>query len=120
MVRNENDPDLNLQSFNDHGIFTIDELNELSVLHLNIRSLNQHFTEFCNLLDSISFCFDFLGCSETWLSPQTNLDCFNIPGCVLVKNRQVQKSDRINSDRQSGSDQLGSDTDHEKKKHKIY
>ena len=22
-------PDLNLQSFNDHGIFTIDELNEL-------------------------------------------------------------------------------------------
>ena len=32
--------------------------------------------------------------------------------------RQVQKSDRINSDRQSGSDQLGStriDSDHEKK-----
>lgn len=54
MVRNENDPDLNLQSFNDHGIFTIDELNELfsveksqlSVLRLNIRSLNQHFTVF--------------------------------------------------------------------------
>ena len=43
MARNENDPDLNLQSFNDHGIFTIDELNELfpvvkpyfSALHLN-------------------------------------------------------------------------------------
>ena len=29
MGRNLNDSDLNLQSFNDHGIFTIDELNEL-------------------------------------------------------------------------------------------
>ena len=28
--------------------------------------------------------------------------------CVIMDNRQVQKSDRINSDRQSGSDQLGS------------
>ena len=44
MVCNGNDPDLNLQSFNDHGIFTIDELNELfpavksqlSSLHLNM------------------------------------------------------------------------------------
>ena len=26
---------------------------------------------------------------------------------TVLKNRQVQKSDRINSDRQSGSDQLG-------------
>ena len=60
MARNENDPDLNLQSFNDHGIFTIDELNELfpvvkpyfSALYLNITSLNQHFADLCNLLDS--------------------------------------------------------------------
>ena len=29
-------------------------------------------------------------------------------GTPLVKKRQVQKSDRINADRQSGSDQLGS------------
>ena len=46
MARNENDPDLNLQSFNDHGIFTIDELNELfpvvkpyfTALHLNLSA----------------------------------------------------------------------------------
>ena len=71
MTRNENDPDLNLQSFNDHGIFTIDELNELfpvvkpyfSALHVNIRSLNQHFADLCNLLDSTPFTFDFIGCS---------------------------------------------------------
>ena len=115
MFRNENDPDLNLQSFNDHGIFTIDELNELfpveksqlSVLRLNIRSLNQHFTVFCNLLDSISFSFDFLGCSETWLSPQTNLDCFNIPGCVLENNRQGQS--RTGSTRTASPGRINSD-----------
>ena len=56
MAGKEKDPDLNLLSFNDHGIFTLEELNELfpvvkplkSVIHLNIRSLNQHFTELCN------------------------------------------------------------------------
>ena len=62
----ENDPNLNLQSFNDHRIITIDELNEL-----------------CNLLDSTPFTFDFIGCSETWLSPHSYLDCFSIPGYVF-------------------------------------
>ena len=36
---------------------------------------------------------------------------------LQIKDRQVQKSDQINSDRQSGSDQLGSTriaSDHEK------
>ena len=63
MAGKENNPDLNLLSFNDHGIFTLEELNELfpvvkpltSVIHLNIRSLNQHFTELCNLIDSTPF-----------------------------------------------------------------
>ena len=61
MARYENDPDLNLQSFNDHGIFTIYELEELfpvvksyfSALHLNTRRWNQHFADLCNLIDSI-------------------------------------------------------------------
>ena len=60
MVGKEYDPDLNLLAFNDHGIFTLEELKELfpvvkpltSVIHLNIRSLNQHFSELCNLIDS--------------------------------------------------------------------
>ena len=49
MAQNENDPNWNLKSFNDHWIFTIGELNQLflvvkpyfSALHLNITSLNQ-------------------------------------------------------------------------------
>ena len=96
MVGKENDPDLNLLSFNDHGIFTLEELNELfpvvkpltSVIHLNIRSLNQHFSELCNLIDSTSFAFDFIGCSETWLSPYANLDDYIIPGYVLVTDNR--------------------------------
>ena len=70
------DPDLNLQSFNDHGIFTVDELNELSFVvkphlsafHLNVRSLNRHFGELIELLDSIPFAFDFMAFSETWFT----------------------------------------------------
>ena len=96
MNRSINDPDLNLQSFNDHGIFTMDELDELSsfvkphlsAFHFNIRSLNQHFTELCNFLDHTSFVFDFIGCSETWITPQTDLDCLKIPGYTFVNDNR--------------------------------
>ena len=57
------DPDLNIQSFNDLGIFTLEELHQLShvvkpqlsALHLNIRSLSKHFDEQCHLLNSFPF-----------------------------------------------------------------
>lgn len=87
MAHNTNDSDLNnLQSFNDHGIFTIEELNELSsvvkpqlsALHLNNRSLSKHFDELCNLLDSIPFEIDMIACSGTWIMPQVDLDSLKI------------------------------------------
>ena len=52
------DPDLNIQSFNDLGIFTLEEhvvKPQLSALHLNIRSLSKHFDELCHLLNSFPF-----------------------------------------------------------------
>ena len=66
MTQESSDPDLNLQLLNDHGIYTVEEINELSrtvkpqysVIHLNTRSLKQHFEQMCNLLDSISCKFD--------------------------------------------------------------
>lgn len=91
-----NDPDLHSQCFNDHGIFTLDELNELSIvvkphlsaLHLNTRSFNQHFDEWKNLLDSVPFVFDFIGCSETFLTNHSDLDTFEIPGYnMIIDNR---------------------------------
>ena len=64
-------PDLDLQTLNDHGIYTIDETKELSptvklqlsALYLNTKSLlNQHLKQINSLLDSISI----IECSETW------------------------------------------------------
>ena len=88
------DPDLNLQLLNDHGIYTIEEIIELSrtvkpqysAIHLNSRSLKQHFDEMCNLLDSISCKFDFIACSETWFTSETDNTCFQIPGYTLVND----------------------------------
>lgn len=95
-----NDPDLHLQCFNDHGIFTIDELNllsktvkpQLSALHLNVRSFNQHFDEFKNLFDSLPFSFDFVGCSETFFNSQLNLDRFEILGYQLITDNRTFSS----------------------------
>lgn len=73
MNSDANDPDLNMQFFNDHGIYTIEELSELSsvvwpqlsAIHLNIRSLNKHFNELCTFLDTISIQFYLIACSGT-------------------------------------------------------
>ena len=97
MMQESFDPDLNLLLLNDHGIYTIDEINELSrtvkpqysAIHLNSRSLKQHFDEMCNLLDSISCKFDFIACSETWFSSETDSTCFQIPGYTLVNDNRT-------------------------------
>ena len=45
MASDTYDPDLNLQSFNDHGIFTLEELNQLShVRVINNVPLRDHIT----------------------------------------------------------------------------
>ena len=88
VMQESSDPDLNLQLSNDHGIYTIEEINELSrtvkpqysAIHLNLRSLKHHFEKMCNLLDSISCKFDFIACSETWFTSETDSTCFQIPG----------------------------------------
>ena len=97
MLNDTNVPDLNVYSFNDHGIFTLEELNELSslvkphlsALHLNARSLVKHFDELCNLLDSISDIeFDLIVCSETWNTLQGDVERMQIPGYnLLLDNR---------------------------------
>lgn len=94
MSQNDIDPDLNLQNFNDHGIFTIEEIDELSAIvkpqysafHINTRSLNQHYEELCNLLNSIPVNFDFIGCSETWLTGESHIDRYRIPGYTMVND----------------------------------
>ena len=68
MMQESSDPDLHLQILHDHGIYTIEEINELSrtvkaqysAIHLNSRSSKHHFEKMYNLLDSISCNFDFM------------------------------------------------------------
>ena len=47
---------------------------QLSALHLNVTSFNQHFGEFKNLFDSLPFSFDFVGCPDIFINSQLNLD----------------------------------------------
>lgn len=52
---------------------------ELSVIHLNIRSLRSHFYDLLWLLSTLKHDFHFIALSETWLSNNTSNN-FNIPG----------------------------------------
>ena len=97
MTNSRHGPDLNLQSFNDHDIFTLEELNELSrvvkphlsALNLNIRSLCKHIDELYNLLDNSPFEFDINACSETWITPQVDPESIKIAGYnLLTDNRE--------------------------------
>lgn len=81
------DPGLNLLSYNDHGIFTLEELDDfaivmkpayMSLLHLTIRSLNRHFQDLCELVEAVHSVFDFLASSETWVSPQDDITHFRL------------------------------------------
>ena len=97
MTQEYSDPDWNLQLLNDHGIHTIEEINVLSrtvkaqhsAIHLNTRSLKQHFDQMCNLLDATSWKFDFIACSETWFTSKTDNTCFQIPGYTSVNENHT-------------------------------
>ena len=97
MTSDTYDPDLNLQSFNDHGIFTLEELNQLShvvkpqlsALHLNIRSLSKHFDELCHLLNSFPFQLDLFACSETWITPQVDISSLQISGYNIITDKRT-------------------------------
>ena len=51
---------------------------ELSILHLNIRSIANKFDDFNAYLDSLAHEFSVIGLSETWLNC-SNLNDFPLP-----------------------------------------
>lgn len=60
----------------------------LSILHLNIRSVNKHHDEQESLISHKGYCFNIIGCSETWLNDKSFIDILNLEGYVLhYKNR---------------------------------
>ena len=57
----------------------------ISLLHLNSRSLNRNFEHFENLLHSINnFKFSIIGITETWLH-ENSPDLFNLPNYKLLR-----------------------------------
>ena len=93
MTSDTYDPDLNLQSFNDHGIFTLELSHvvkpQLSALHLSIRSLSKHFDELCHLLNPFPFPLDLLASSETWITPQVDISSLQISGYNIITDNRT-------------------------------
>ena len=57
----------------------------ISLLHINSRSLNKNFEYVENLLHSLNnFAFSVIGISETWLH-QNSPDMFNLPNYKLIR-----------------------------------
>jgi hypothetical protein len=52
---------------------------QISIFHLNIRSIPKNLNMLIPTLHSSGLTFDVLGFTETWLRPN-NADCFGIPG----------------------------------------
>ena len=97
---NASDPDLNIQSFNDHGIYTMEELTQLSsivkpqfsMFHVNTRSLNQHFEDFLHLIETFPFNPEFVGCSETWFQSSTDFERFKLPNYVMINEYRASST----------------------------
>ena len=53
---------------NDHTRRPRTANSKLSVLHLNIRSINKNFSELTDLLQTVDYQFQVIGLSETWLN----------------------------------------------------
>ena len=75
------DPDDNFQQLNSSCEYYIEDQfkemlrkksrtanSKLSVLHLNIRSINKNFSELTDLLQTVDYQFHVIGLSETWLN----------------------------------------------------
>ena len=97
------DPDDNFQQLNSSCEYYIEDQfkemlrkksrtanSKLSVLHLNIRSINKNFSELTDLLQTVDYQFHEIGLSETWLNDYSH--SVSVEGYDFVhshrKNRQ--------------------------------
>ena len=100
-----------------HATFTETKLGNVSILHLNCRSLRANFSKICDLLQNMDQKFDVIAMSETWLNSMTDSEIYNLENyqkytcnrsskqgggvmlyvknlmCVIIKTR-TQLSDR--------------------------
>jgi len=78
--------DININKFNE----TFCNLNEFSILHLNIQSISKNFDNLTIFLNSIKTNFSIIGLSEIWLNSNLDAQFYNLPNysfeCSLREN----------------------------------
>ena len=75
-----------LQQFIDN----VHKSKDLSIIHINRRSLNANFTDLKILLETLDFLFDVIGLTETWLN-ESNADVFQLDGYDFYHRNRVAK-----------------------------
>ena len=63
---------------------------DLSIIHINCRSLNANLTDLKVLLRTLDFSFDVIGLTETWVN-ESNADVFQLAGYDLCNKNRVAK-----------------------------
>ena len=63
----------------------------LSMCHLNIRSMSQNFSAFTDYLQLLSHSFTLIGLSETWLS-DVNCDLFHLQGYNFIEKHRATRT----------------------------
>ena len=62
---------------------------KISMVHLNIRSIPEHFIELTSYIDSLDFVFKIIAISETWLKPY-HMD-------YIIPNYSIEKYIRVHT-----------------------
>jgi hypothetical protein len=47
-------------------------INDISIIHINIRSIKVNFDALVHLLENVSYCFDVIAIIETWLDDSSS------------------------------------------------
>ena len=63
---------------------------DLSIMHINCRSLNANFTDLKISLETVDFSFDLIGLTETWPN-ESNADMFQLEGYDSCHKNRVAK-----------------------------
>ena len=71
----------------------VDQQFDVTILHLNVRSIRKHYAELESLVFGLDSQPDILCLSETWLSNDDNMNSYSINGYkhLAVKNRNTVK-----------------------------
>ena len=65
--------------------FQCNDINKVSIMHINSRSLFKNYEHFVVFLSCINHNFSVIGISETWFKQTTDTCMFDIPGYSLLQ-----------------------------------